>query len=142
MERKLQIKTVLDFIKRNNLGVLSTVIPSHSPQSAVMIISQKDNLELIFQTPNDSRKYPNLKKNPKVAIAFGFNLEEFTTVQYEGEAKEALGNEIDECRKIHVAKNPKSAEYAYLPKNKYFIVSPKWIRYWDLNKNEKFTLVL
>lgn len=133
-------KRILDFIKKNKLGVISTISPNGSPESAVMVISQKDNLELIFQTPNNYRKYMNLKENPNVAIVFGFDLNEFTTVQYEGIAKEAEGKEVDECRRIHIAKNPKSADYAYLPENKYFIVSPNWIRYWNFNTNEKFEL--
>ena|SRR3989338_4087033 len=131
---------VLNFIKKNILGVISTVSLEGKPESAVMVISQKNNLELIFQTPNNYRKYINLKYNPHVAIVFGFDLEEFTTVQYEGIAEEVYGKEIDKCRKIHVAKNPKSIDYAYLPQNKYFIVSPIWIRYWNFNTNERFEL--
>lgn len=138
MDKKKKI--VLDFIMKNKLGVISTISAEGNPESAVMIISQKNNLELIFQTPNNYRKYANLKKNPKVAIAFGFDLEEFTTVQYEGIAREAQKEEIDECRKIHVSKNAKSVEYAYLPQNKYFIVSPKWVRYWNFISNENFVL--
>jgi len=140
MEVGLKKKIILDFIKKNKLCVISTISSENKPESAVMVISQKDNLQLIFQTPNNYRKYINLKHNPRIAVVFGFDLEEFTTVQYEGIAEEAYGKEIDECRKIHVAKNPKSTDYAYLPQNKYFIVSPMWIRYWNFNTNERFEL--
>ncbi|MCH7641273.1 pyridoxamine 5'-phosphate oxidase family protein [Patescibacteria group bacterium] len=122
------------------MGVISTVTLDGKPEAAVMVISQTDNFELIFQTPNDSRKYQNLKKNPNVAVAFGFDLEEFITVQFEGIAREVKGDEIDECRKIHVAKNPKSADYAYLPENKYFKVNPRWMTYLDFKKDKKFEL--
>lgn len=140
MTNKQRRKTILDYIKKEKVGVLSTVTPDGKPEAAVMAISQTDDLELIFQTPKSYRKYVNLKKNPSVAVAFGWDMEEFITVQYEGIAKEAKGKEIDECRKIHVAKNPKSADYAYLADNKYFIIKPKWIRYWDFKTDEKFVL--
>jgi len=133
-------KIILDFIKKEKVGVLSTVTPDGKPEVAVMVISQTDNLELIFQTPTSYRKYENLKKNPSVAVVFGWDMEEFITVQYEGIAKEARGHEIDECRKIHIAKNPKSEKYANLSENKYFKVKPKWIRYWDFNTDEKIEL--
>jgi general stress protein 26 len=133
-------KIILDFIKKEKIGVLSTVTPDGKPEAAVMAISQTDNLELVFQTPKSYRKYINLKKNPNVAVAFGWDVKEFITVQYEGIAKEARGQEIDECRKIHIAKNPESEKYAYIPENKYFRVKPKWIRYWDFNSNEKIEL--
>ncbi len=133
-------KKVLDFIKKEKLGALATVTSDGQPEVAVMVISQEDNLELIFQTPNSYRKYKNLKSNPNVAICFGFDLKEFVTVQYEGISREAEEHEIDECRKIHVGKNPKSADYAYLSQNKYFIVKPKWIRYWDFKSDEVFEL--
>ncbi len=140
MTKKEQKRKVLEFIKRKQVGALATTTSDEKPEVAVMIISQKDNLKLIFQTPNTYRKYENLKENPNVAIAFGFDLDEFTTVQYEGVAREATEKEIDECRKIHIEKNPKSTDYAYLPDNKYFIVEPKWIRYWDFKTDVKFEL--
>jgi general stress protein 26 len=122
------------------LGVISTVNSKGNPEAATMVVSQTEDLKLIFQTPNHYRKFKNIKNNSNVAITFGFSMDEFTTVQYEGVAKEAGADEIEICRNIHVAKNPKSKDYAYLPDNKYFIVSPKWARYWDFNKDEHFEL--
>ncbi len=133
-------KVVIDFIKKNKIGTSSTISPDGKPEATSMAISQKDNLELIFQTPNNTRKYYNLKRNPRVAIVFGFDVDEFITIQYEGIAREAEAQEIDECRKIHINKGEKSQEYAYLPQNKYFIVKPRWIRYWDFDKNKTFIL--
>lgn len=133
-------KIILDFIKSEKFGVVATVNDKGNPQSATMSISQTDNLELIFQTPNNSRKYKNLKINPNVSITFGFSLKDFTTVQFEGIAKEVKEDKINDCRRIHVKKNPYSENYAYLPENKYFLVSPKWIRYWDFNKDEKIEM--
>ena len=140
MMRDSKQKIIMDFIKNEKLAVLATVTIDGKPEAAVMAFSEKDNFELIFQTPNDSRKYANLKKNPNVAVAYGWDLEKNITVQYEGVAKEAQGGEINECREIHSRKSQISAEYANIPENKYFKVIPKWIRYWDFKTDEKFVL--
>lgn len=52
---------ILEFIKKEKIGVLATVDKSKNPSCATMVVSQTDNLELIFQTHNGSRKYKNLK---------------------------------------------------------------------------------
>ena len=133
-------KRVLSFISKEILAAVATVDESGNPEVATMVVSQTDDLDLIFQTPNYYRKYKNIKNNPNIAVTFGFSLEDFTTVQFEGVANEAKGDEIEMCRKIYVGKNPRSKRYAHLPENKYFIVKPKWIRYWNFNKDEKFEM--
>ena len=140
MNEEEKKQKILNFIRKEIIGVVCTVNSDGNPESATMVVSQTDDLKLIFQTPNHYRKYQNLKNNPHIAVTFGFSIDEFTTVQYEGIAKEAEDETVDMCRKIHVAKNPKSGEYAYLPENKYFIVEPVWIRYWDFNKDERFII--
>lgn len=140
MSEEKKKEKILSFISKNKIGVVASVNSSGNPECATMAVSQTDDLRLIFQSPITYRKNQNIKVNPNIAITFGFSIKEFITVQYEGIARQAKEGEIDWCRKIHIAKNPKSAEYAYLPENKYFIVLPKWIRYWDFGKNEKFIL--
>ncbi len=136
-ERK---KLVLDYISKERVGVVSTISGNGSPEAAALIISQKSNLELIFQTPNTSRKYTNLKRNPRVAIVFGFDTDEFVTVQHEGIAREASPDEFDQLAAVHQAKSPQFAKYGRLPENKFFVVKPTWVRYWDFNSGQQFVL--
>lgn len=140
MTREERIKEVYDFIHNEHVCVLSTITSEGNPESATMGFSEKEDLKLIFQTPNDTRKYKNLQNNPNVSIVIGWDLDKFITVQYEGITREVSEAEIEEVRKIHTTKNEASKKYAYLPENKYFIVSPKWIRYWAVKASEKFEL--
>jgi pyridoxine/pyridoxamine 5'-phosphate oxidase len=140
MTREDQIKKIYNFIHKAQVCVLSTVNIQGNPESAVMGHSEMEDLKVIFQTPNNTRKYNNLQKSTKVAIVFGWSLEDWITIQYEGDAKEVNAEEIEMCRQIHTAKDKIHEKYAYLPQNKYFIVSPKYIRYSDVKRNEKFEL--
>ena len=53
------------------LGVLATVALDGSPEAALMGVVTTPELELIFDTVKSSRKYPNLKNNPRVAWVIG-----------------------------------------------------------------------
>jgi pyridoxine/pyridoxamine 5'-phosphate oxidase len=125
-------KKIYEFIKSYNLAVISTVTSDFLPQSAVIGISQKENLELIFGTSNESRKYQNLLKNPRVSIVIGWD--KGRTVQYEGEAIEIQDEtERKEAANIHLSKIPSAAKYLSDSKEVIFKVIPKWIRYTDLS---------
>lgn len=142
MDDQVKKEKILNFVKSEIIGVVSTVSKKGLPEAASMAISQTDELKFIFQTPNSSRKYENLKANPNVALVFGFSVDTFITVQVEGVASEVDDNERERISKIHVAKNPKSEKYANLPQNKYFLVVPSWIRYWDFKTGEKFEITI
>jgi len=67
-------------------GVLTTATNSGQPEAALVGFAVTSALEIIFDTVRSSRKYPNLKENPRVAFVAGCTTE--ITVQYEGEAEE------------------------------------------------------
>ncbi len=122
---------ISDFIKEHKIAVLSTVTHDFLPQSAVVGISETENLELIFGTANDSRKYQNLKNNPRVSLVIGWD--QGKTVQYEGEAVELTGEERDEAINIHLSKTSSAAKYLSKPQEAIFKIVPKWIRYSDVS---------
>lgn len=140
MNREDQISKILYYLRGEHLSVLTTVDSSGQPQAATMAFSETGNLELIFSTSNKTRKYKNLQNNKKVAVVVGMRFDPFITVQYEGAAHEATGEELDRVKKVHTTKNEESKKYADSPDNRFFVVSPKWIRYWDVRANEKFEL--
>jgi pyridoxine/pyridoxamine 5'-phosphate oxidase len=132
---------ILDFIRTQQIGVLATTNSESFPEAASMSISQTDALGLIFQTPNTTRKYANLQMNPHVAAVFGWSLDDFITVQYEGIAREVTDDtERARVAAVHVAANPKSKPYANLPDNKFFVVSPTRISYSNIPESDIFTL--
>ena len=126
---------ISQYIASQILGVIATVNQDNNPQAALVALTEVDTLGLIFGTYNTSRKYRNILKNPHIAVVFGNSPEEAITVQYEGIAEELSGVELERCRTLHIAKNPRSAKYADKPEQRYFKIKPTWIRYVDLASN-------
>jgi hypothetical protein len=119
-----------NFLNSHLLGVISSIDSGGAPQAAVVGFGQTKNLELILGTDISSRKYKNLTTNPSVAFAIGW--ENGETVQYEGTARELTPGEINLVRENYWAKNPRAEGNNQNPGERYFIVTPKWIRYTDL----------
>ncbi len=140
MTREAQIKTIYEFIKHEHLCVISTVNKDGKPEGATMAYSETPDLKLIFSTSTKTRKYENLLNNPDVAVVIGWDFNKYVTVQYNGIAKMEEGEQKDTIRNIHITKNEESKKYAFDPENRYYIVEPKWIRYWSVKENLKFEL--
>lgn len=126
-------KRIFNFLKRHRLAVIATVNQKNNPESAVLEFSQKDNLEIIFDTLMSSRKFNNLQSHQRVALVIGWDNN--ITVQYEGNAHELWSNELESCKKIFFAKLPHAKKWEKNPDIRFFKCSPKWIRYSDLNKD-------
>lgn len=124
-------KIILDFIKKHKICVLSTISQNKS-ESAVIEFGETEDLELIFDTFNTYRKYQNIQKNHNVSVVIGWDKN--ITVQYEGQAIELLGKELDKYKKIYFAKNPNAQRWEKFTETKHFKVVPTWIRYSDLRK--------
>lgn len=128
-----QKQKILDFLKRNKLMVVSTLSNKNIPQSAVVEFGETDNLEIIFDTFNTARKYRNLKHSKAISFVIGWD--ENITVQYDGEATELEGEELEKCKQLYFKKNPDAQRWESREGMSYFKASPKWVRYSDLNKD-------
>ena|SRR2546429_8691246 len=124
---------ILDFIKKHDLMVISSANEKSEPEAAVVGFGENDTFELIFGTSNLSRKYKNLVSNSKVAVVIGWD--EGKTVQYEGLARELVGEECEAFKKIYFAKNPDAKKYENEPDEVYFKIAPRWLRYTDLTQD-------
>jgi general stress protein 26 len=113
------------------LAVLTTADAAGRPEAALMGFAVTPELEIIFDTVKTSRKYPNLKKNPRVAWVIGCTTE--VSVQYEGVAQELEGAELAYYKKLYFAAFPDGPARENWPGITYFVVRPKWIRYCDYN---------
>jgi general stress protein 26 len=127
----MNVEEVFRFLDGEKLGVLATVAVDGSPEAALMGVVATPELELIFDTVKSSRKYPNLKSNPRVAWVIGCTSE--ITVQYEGIAEELEGIELAKYKKIYFAKFTDGPVRESWPGITYFVVRPKWVRYCDYN---------
>lgn len=119
---------VRTFLASQLLCVVSTMGADGTPESALVAFSETPDLDIVFGTSHDARKYANLTSNPHVSFVIGFGK---TTLQVEGIARMATGEEEERCRTIHTTKNPASLKYAHDPKQRFFVTRPTWMRLTD-----------
>ncbi len=127
----MNLAEVFIFMNKERLAVLATVTNDGQPESALMGFAVTPELEIVFDTVKSSRKYPNLKRNPRVAWVIGCTTE--VTVQYEGIAEELAGEELDSYKRTYFAAFPDGPARESWPGIVYFVVRPKWVRYCDYN---------
>lgn len=137
-----QKQKILDFMRRQPLMTISTIHTDGRPQSAVVGFAEKESLEIIFGTSNTTRKYQNIANNPNVACVIGWDPKEPITVQYEGMARELSDEEAQTEGEILIKKNPFAARFRGDPLHRYFTVTPRWIRYFDLKNGKIFEIQL
>ena len=126
---------ILNFMRQHKLTVISTVDNENNrPEAACIAFAEKDNLDLIFGTSNESRKYKNLQKNQNVSFVIGWS-DELGTVQYEGVATELSGEEAIQHGTIMADKNENARIFLTKESQRYFLVRPTWIRLVDKTKN-------
>ena len=124
-------KAILEFISRERLAVIATVSPEGNPHGAVLEFGQTEELEIIFDTFERSRKYQNIINDPRVAFTIGWDKD--ITVQYEGIAHELSGDELEQSKQFYFAKNPGAQKWENVSGIRFFKVEPTWVRYSDLN---------
>jgi hypothetical protein len=114
-------------------GVVSSVAPDGTPQSALVGIVVTPDLEVLFDTVRSSRKYPNLKTRPQCSFVIGWGGEQ--TVQFEGVAVEPEGAELARIVKAYFAVWPDGPMRLSWPGIAYFCVKPRWLRYSDFDQS-------
>jgi hypothetical protein len=117
------------YLSRQRYGVVSSLAENGSPQSALVGIAISPQLEIIFDTVKNSRKYPNLIARPSCSLVIGWEAEQ--TVQLEGTAKEPRGSELQRYQSIYFSAWPDGPTRAQWPQIAYFAIEPRWIRYSD-----------
>ena len=126
------------FMTQRKLGVLASIGPERTPQSALVGIAVTRKLEIVFDTVRSSRKYPNLLATPACSFVIGWTGEQ--TVQYEGRAfelkrDELKGGELERYQPIYFDAWPECRAHLTWPDITYFVVRPQWIRYSDFAQN-------
>ncbi len=124
-----------EFLSGHNTCVLATVNQDGKPQAATIGFSHNAQYQFFIGTNEKSRKYPNLKANPAVALVVG--TEGAITVQYEGQAHQVTGDELEERVAKHYEKVPAAKRFAGEAGQVYFLITPTWLRYSDLAHPEE-----
>ena len=122
------------FMSGFKYGVVSSVAKDSTPQSALVGIAVSEELEIVFDTVNSSRKYKNLVEQPRCSVVVGGWSGE-QTVQYEGVAFEPKGEELAQYQEIYFAAWPDGPARMNWPGIAYFVVRPSWVRYSDFDLN-------
>jgi pyridoxine/pyridoxamine 5'-phosphate oxidase len=129
------------FLARYRYGVVSSISPQGTPQSALVGIAVTPELEIVFDTVQSSRKYPNLIERPSCSLVIGWDGEQ--TAQLEGTAFEPQGEALKRYQEIYFATWPDGPARLAWPGIAYFVVCPSWIRYSDYDQSppqiEEFT---
>lgn len=120
------------FISGCKLAVLGSVSPEGHPQSALVGIAVTEELEIVFDTLNTTRKFRNLAANPRASFVIGWAGEK--TVQFEGEAFRPEGVELARYKKVYFGTWLDGPARQSWPGITYFVVRPRWIRYSDFDQ--------
>ena len=120
------------FIAKQSLAVVGSLSPEGVPQSALVGIAVTEDLEIVFDTLNTSRKYRNLVSNTRASVVIGWENE--TTVQLEGEAFLPGGDALMRYKNVYFAKWPDGPSRQSWPGLVYFVIRPRWLRYSDFNQ--------
>ena len=127
----MEIEQLHRFIHSHKLAVISTTSPSGDPQSALVGIAVSPQLDIVFDTVKSSRKYTNLKADPRISLVVGWDDE--ITVQYEGIATESQGEDLQHAQDIYFETWPDGRDRRQWPGITWFLITPSWIRYSDFN---------
>lgn len=106
----MNIDEVFRFMDRESLAVLATVTENGQLEAALMGFAVTPQLEIVFDTVKSSRKYPNLKNNPRIAWVIGCTTE--VTVQYEGVAEELEGEQLSKYKRPYFSGWPSARKLA------------------------------
>jgi Pyridoxamine 5'-phosphate oxidase len=127
---------LLSFLRSHRLAVQASVSIASRPQAAVVGFAITDRFEIVFDTIRTTRKAVNLRKNPRVALVIGGLLAgDERTVQYEGEADEPYGAELDRLKLVYFAAHQDGPSRQHWPGLIYIRIKPQWIRYSDFNQD-------
>jgi uncharacterized pyridoxamine 5'-phosphate oxidase family protein len=125
----MQLEELYNFIHARKLAVISTTSPAGNPQSALVGVAVSPELHIVFDTVKSSRRYTNLKADPRISLVSGWDGE--ITVQYEGLAVEPEGETLHQAKSLYFQTWPDGVDRQQWPGITWFLVTPRWIRYSD-----------
>lgn len=117
------------FIRQHELAVQASIAASGAPQASVVGIVVTDDLEVVFDTVDKTRKCQNLRRDKRVALVIGWD--EQQTLQYEGVVDEPTGADLARLKEIYFETFPDGREREKWPGITYFRARPIWMKYSD-----------
>jgi hypothetical protein len=108
-----------------DLGAIATATEKTGPEVALINFAVTDDLELVFETIQTTRKCQNLRDDPRVAFMAWRGDQ---TLQYEGVADEPDEFALRELLDVYFAAVPEARGHQGWPGLIYVRVRPSWIR--------------
>jgi general stress protein 26 len=127
---------LVQFLRRYKLAVQASVAPGGAPQAAVVGFAVTDDLEIVFDTVETTRKYRNLRADPRIALVIGWDDE--ITAQIEGIADLPAGEELARVQASYFVAHPDGRERLSWPGICHLRVRPTWVRYSDFTKTPPY----
>ncbi|MEU3920003.1 pyridoxamine 5'-phosphate oxidase family protein [Streptomyces sp. NPDC029004] len=121
------------FLRRYKLAVQSTVAPDGAPQAAVVGYAVSDDLEIVFDTVETTRKWLNLRADPRIALVIGWD--DAITAQIEGVADFPTGAELERIQACYFTAYPDGRDRLSWPGITHVRVRPTWVRYSDFTQD-------
>ena len=131
----MQRDELVRFLRRYKLAVQATVSGNGNgaPQAAVIGFAVSDALEIVFDTTEPTRKYQNLRADPRIALVIGWD--HAITAQIEGIADFPAGEELERVRDCYFAAYPDGRDRLAWPGITHVRVRPTWVRYSDFTQD-------
>lgn len=133
---------LVKFMRSVPLVTAATLSHDGAPQAALLGVATSDQLELVFDTVDNSRKFGNVLRDGRIAVVFGkaggyvSGSHDERTVQYQGVADVPSGAELKRVQEeIYFKQFPEGRERLKWAHITYVRVRPTWIRYTDYNAN-------
>lgn len=125
-------KKLYEFMQSRRFAVIATASKDAIPEAALIEIAVTKDLEIIFETTTATRKLPNLRANPRVAIVIGWEASQ--TLQCDGLVDELQTRELERLRAHYLTVFPEKASHEGWPGNCYFRIRPYWARLSDYDQ--------
>lgn len=122
---------ILKFLQAQRCGIIATATSDGRPEAALVDIAATAHGEIIFETTSETRKFGNMRGNPRVAFVVGWDNEQ--TLQIDGVVDAPSGAELGRLRDFYLSVFPQKASHVNWPGNHYFRVRPHWMRFSDYN---------
>lgn len=137
--------TILNFVTKERVCVLSVLLPGGTPHSAALHYSHQDDpLKIFVQTTKNSEKVKGIINGEitKASLVIGFSEQNWLTLQMRGDLRVISDkNRLEEIYKIHYKKNPDAEQYKSSPQTIFLEFTPLWWRYTDFNTDPE-TIIL
>ncbi|MFC4609185.1 pyridoxamine 5'-phosphate oxidase family protein [Streptomyces maoxianensis] len=121
------------FLRRYKLAVQASVAPGGAPQAAVVGFAVSDELEIVFDTVETTRKCLNLHADPRISLVVGWD--DAVTAQIEGVADFPTGPELERIQQCYFTAYPDGRDRLTWPGITHVRVRPTWVRYSDFTQD-------